>query len=228
MLIDLHVYTSPGGGPSLDTAIDNARSLGLDGIVVCDQRASSDVARRVVGGDTDGFPVFVGVELPTTQGDMLLFVPELDPFMTCEEWKELDVVGLPSFADVRDMAHRLGGAVLSTQPYDRKRNRAPGDRIFTLDGLSSLQVWSSTTEGRAVGMGYEAATRSPLPGFAGSATLSHSYPQDLWVTLFRTQPSDQRSFVEALRAGDYWPVELDAGGSSRGDDRRRAPRRGRN
>lgn len=228
MLIDLHVYTSPGGGPSLDTAIKNARALGLGGIAVCDHRASADVARRVAAEETDGFPVFVGVELPTTQGDMLLFVPELDPFMTCEEWKELDVVGLPSYADVRDLAHRHGGVVLSAQPYDRKRNRAPGDRIFTLDGLASLEVWSSTTDRRAVGMGYEAATRSPMPGFAGSATLSHSYPQDLWVTLFRTQPHDQQSFVEALRAGDYWPVELASGGSSRQGNRRNTSRRPRN
>jgi len=220
MLVDLHVYTAPSGGPSVERAVEQAAALGLDGIAVVDRHASADVARRVVGGEFGDFPVFVGVELATAAGDVLIFVPNLDPFFTREEWRELEVVGLPELSDVVEMVEREGGVVLSAQPYDRKRARSPRDRVFSLDALAGLEVWTSTSDATANTFAQEAGARASVAGFAGTANASSRGSSEPWVTLFSALPTTQAELVEALKGGDFWPVEIGSQRARSGGDRR--------
>lgn len=208
MLIDLHVYTAPSGGPSIERAVSNAREQGLDAIAVVDRAASADVARAVIDQRFGDFPVFVGVELATTAGDVLVFVPDLAPFYTREEWRELEVLGLPELSDVVEMAQRHRGVVLSTHPYDRKRDRAPRDRVFALSALSGMQVWTSTSDRSANQVALEAGARAQVGAFAGSASVSERGVRQPWVTLFAAEPQTQADLVEALEGGDFWPVEI--------------------
>lgn len=214
MLIDLHVYTAPSGGPSIERAISNARDLSLDAIAVVDRRASADVARRVVTGELGDFPVFVGVELETVAGDVLVFVPKLDPFYTREEWRELDVLGLPELSDVTELAARHGGVVLAAHPYDRNRARSPRDRVFALSALSGMEVWTATSDRASNNVALEAGASASIGAFAGSANVSEHPPRYPRVTLFAAEPQDQASFVEAVEGGDFWPVEIASQGSS--------------
>lgn len=220
MLVDLHVYTAPSGGPSAENAVANATELGLDGIAVVDRHASAEIARRVVAGEFGEFPVFVGVELATAAGDVLIFVPELDPFFTREEWRELEVVGLPELSDVVEMVERHGGIVLSAQPYDRKRARAPRDRVFSLSALAGMEVWTSTSDATANTMALESGSRAAVGAFAGSASVSARTPRSPWVTLFAATPTTQKELIEALRGGDFWPVEIADARQRSNDDRR--------
>lgn len=224
MLVDLHVYTAPSGGPSTERAVANAAEFGLDGIAVVDRHASAEVARQVMAGAFGEFPVFVGVEIATAAGDVLIFVPELDPFLTREEWRELEVVGLPELSDVVEMVERHRGVVLGAHPYDRKRARAPRDRVFSLAALSGLEVWTSTSDATANTLAHEAGARAQVGAFAGSANVSARGSRGPWVTLFADTPGNQRELVEALQGGDFWPVEI-SDTRERSDDRRpRGPR----
>lgn len=208
MLVDLHVYTSASGGPTLDRAVAEARELGLSAVAVADRHASADVARRLAAGEFGEFPVFVGVELATAAGDVLVFVPKIDPFLTREEWRELEVLGLPELSDVVDMAERHGGVVLGVHAYDRKRSRAPRDRVFSLEALAGMEVWTSTADNLANSLALEAGSRAPVGAYAGSASISSKPLRSQWATLFATEITTQEALVEALRVGNFWPVEI--------------------
>jgi len=229
MLIDLHVYTAPSGGPSVERAISNAQEQGLDAVAIVDRAASADVARAVLEERFGDFPVFVGVELATTAGDVLIFVPELDPFYTREEWRELEVLGLPELSDVVEMVQRHQGVVLGAHPYDRKRERAPRDRVFALSALSGMQVWTSTSDRAANQIALEAGSSAQVGAFAGSASVSERGVRQPWVTLFAAEPQTQVHLVEALEGGDFWPVEIAESRSRSGGrgGRSNRPTRGR-
>lgn len=229
MLVDLHVYTSASGGPTLESAVSQARELGLSAIAVADRNASADVARRVAAGEFGDFPVFVGVELATASGDVLVFVPKIDPFLTREEWRELEVLGLPELSDVVDMAERHGGVVLGVHAYDRKRARAPRDRVFSLETLAGLEVWTSTSDALANSLALEAGSRAPVGAFAGSASVSSKPLRGQWATLFAKEITSQEALIVALQGGDFWPVEISDSRLPRPshDDRNSRPRQDR-
>ena len=208
MLVDLHVYTSASGGPSLEQAVAHAQELGLSALAVADRHASAQSARRVAAGEFGEFPVFVGVELATAAGDVLVFVPELGPFLLREEWRELEVLGLPELSDVVDLAERHGGVVLGVHAYDRKRARAPRDRVFSLEALAGLEVWTSTSDALANSLALESGSRAPVGAFAGTASMSARPLRSQWATLFAKEIATQGELVTALRVGDFWPVDI--------------------
>lgn len=230
MLVDMHVYTSASGGPSLERAIADAQELGLSAVAVADRHASAAVARRVASGEFGEFPVFVGVELATASGDVLAFVPQIDPFLTREEWRELEVLGLPELSDVVEMVERQGGVVLGVHAYDRKRARAPRDRVFSLEALAGLEVWTASSDGLANTLALEAGSRAPVGAFAGSANMSSKPLRGQWATLFAQTIDSQEALVRALRTGDFWPVEISDTRAPRpsSDDRGGRPRSDRN
>lgn len=208
MLIDLHVYTAPSGGPSAERAVSTAREQGLDAIAIVDRNASAETARAVLDEKFGDFPVFVGVELATTAGDVLVFVPDLDPFYTREEWRELEVLGLPDLSDVADLVERHKGVMLSAHPYDRDRARSPRDRVFALPELAGMEVWTSTSDRVANHIALEAGARAQVGAFAGSASVSERGVPQPWVTLFAAEPETQVDLIDALEGGDFWPVEI--------------------
>lgn len=209
MLIDLHVYTDASDGPTLDRVLAQAKELGLDAICVADPRASAEVARAVAaeGIETD-VAVFVGVELPTLAGDVIVIPPALDPFLIHEEWRELDVFGVPSLEELREVVERVGAVVLGAHPYDRKRKSAPRDRIFTMDAFAGLEIWTADADREANRAAAEAVANARVPAFAGSATKRSSLPSNTWVTLLGESPTTQAELVKVLRKGNFWPAEI--------------------
>lgn len=208
MLIDLHAYTTPGGGRPLRDVVEDSRRLGLDAVVVADRHASAATAGEVLAAGEDAYPVMVAVELETSSGDVLLVVPKLDPFYTREEWRQLTSLGKPALKDVVALAEQEGGVVLLAHAYDRNRPGAPRDRVFTLDGLSGAEVATGASEPIANQMAVEALAAAHLPVFAGTATKSRPRGETTWATLFGRPVTGQADLVDALRAGEFWAVEV--------------------
>ena len=79
MLFDLHVHSQYSDCSSLtvDAIVRHARSRGLDGVCITDH--NSERARQLVpeGVLADGLRLFVGQEYETTDGDFLVFCPDL-------------------------------------------------------------------------------------------------------------------------------------------------------
>ena len=228
MLIDLHAYTNRSGGPSLDDVVANAKAVGMDAICIVDRDASGETARAVADGRFEGFPVFVGVELSTRSGDVIVIVPEIDPFLTREEWREVSVLEKPDIQGVVELANRHGGVVLLAQPYDRSRKIVPGDALFAMAGLSGVEIGSSRTDHRGTVTAIEAIGKSAYPAFAGSAGRVGG--ENFWLTLFATPFETQAELVMAIRSGEFWPVHVTSGRpvvQQRGGGRRDGGRGGR-
>jgi predicted metal-dependent phosphoesterase TrpH len=208
MLIDLHVYTAASGGRPLREAIAEAKRAGLDAICVVDRGASADTARAVLAGETDGFPVFVGVEIETRAGDVVAIVPNLDPFLSREEWKRLTALDRPTYTETQELVAAEGGVVVLSHPYDRSKTTAPRDKMFAMRGLSAVQIANDGAEFRGNKLAVEAVTAAGLPAVAGSARRGRSGGDANWYTLFARPVTSQAELVEAIKGGDFWPVEV--------------------
>jgi len=207
MLLDLHAYTQASGGAPLEAVVDKSRSLGLDGIAIVDRERSGAAAQAVVAGAFGDFPVFVGVEIGTRSGDAVLFAPNLDPFLTREEWREVNGLEMPSLAEVVALAERVEGVVLLGHPYDRNRKGAPRDRMYVLGGVAGVEIGTDNADARANRIALEAVGRSTLPGFGGTARRG-ALGAPGWLTLFASPVRTQADLVRALRGGDFWAVEV--------------------
>jgi predicted metal-dependent phosphoesterase TrpH len=222
MLIDLHAYSRPSGGLPLDELVAASRSRGIDGILVADRSASSATAALAARLSDDTFQVFVGVEIETRSGDVIVVTPALDPFLTREEWKQLSALEKPTLDDVAALAEAEGGVVLLCQPYDRNRTGAPRDRMFALKGLAGVEVGSDTVDYRTVRTTIEAVKAWTVPGFGGSARKARGRAEGQWLTLFAQPVKTQAGLVEAIKAGDFWALEVRDG--SRPPEPARPPR----
>lgn len=214
MLIDLHAYTDVTGGPTLKNLLKAAAAEGLDAVCIADPQASAAAAKAALEYEGD-VKLFVGVELPTRAGDVILIVPELDPFMTREEWRQLVALGVPALEEVVELAEANGGVVLLVHPYDRRRKLAPRDRVFALEGIAGVECANSTAELGFSVFAIESLAKGPHNVFAGSATVSSKNRGSRWATLMAGDAGDEASLIEGLKAGEFWPVELNAAESRR-------------
>lgn len=213
MLIDLHVYTTASGGRSLASVVRDAKASDLDAILVADRGASAEtVAALDDEGRIDGLPVFIGVELETRDGDVVVVTPEVAPFLSREEWREVTALDRPTLKEVRAVVEPLGGVVLLAHPYDRSRRSAPRDRLFALQGVSGAEVGNNATEAVENMVALEALSASGVPAFGGSAAKK-SGEGSSWLTLFASSIGSQAELVDALKDGNYWALETRADGA---------------
>ena len=246
MLIDLHARTKASipAVPDPEKVISAAREAGLDGVAFVDRLHSANAASLADLGKEADFPVFVGVEIPTTIGRFLCFAPEVDPFFTREEWRQLMAVELtPTYPALIKLFDGIGGAVIAAQPYVRDRGTRLGDNLVLCDGLHGVEVVTGSTSRIDRALAVEAAVRAGLPTMAGSGLTRSLSEVGRAATLFARSVVTQKDLVEALRGGDCWSVELgkreDAGRrarprqkprddrTERRDNRGRRPRRTR-
>ena len=221
MLIDLHARTkaSVPAVPDPEKVISAAQAAGLDGVAFVDRLHSAGANKLIELGKEADFPVFVGVEIPTTMGRFLCFTPEVDPFLSREEWRQLMAVEFtPTYTALSKLFEGLGGAILAAQPYAREKGMRLGDSLVLCDGLHGVEVTTANTSLIDRALAIEAAVKIGLPTTAGSELTRTSSEVGRAATLFTNRIVTQRDLVDALRGGDFWGVEL----GKRGDTARRA------
>ncbi len=222
MLLDLHASSDLSGDNAILDAIAEAKRRGIDGVCIVDREHSTATATAIAEGEYD-FPVFVGVEVGTRAGDALVFTPNLDPYLTREEWRELTALQRPELAEVTAWAEERGGAVVLSHPYERSSTAAPRDRIFAIFGISGVEIGTDVSDSTSDRVAVEAVARSNSPACGGSAQ-SGEQSGSKWLTLFAQKFSTQEELVSAIRAGDFWAVEVS---NMPFEQRRRQPRRER-
>ena len=135
MLVDMHLHEktcSPDSFISLEEIVAEARRRGLDGICITDHDSmglrayARDYARRT------GFPIFVGVEYFSLQGDITAWGIEDFP---------------PERIDAQafiDQVNRAGGFCVSCHPF-RSNNRGLEDNLRRVKGLHGVEVLNGST-----------------------------------------------------------------------------------
>jgi hypothetical protein len=217
MLVDLQVHTRfsapwstlPGGSLTHQEAIARAKAAGLDAVCFTERMRPAGVAEALAAGREAGFPVFVGVDIPTLKG-RLLFVPERadDPVFTEAAW-----AGREPLVSPEELAQQLAphGAVIAVTPYHRDPNRgAMSDRVFLIQGLHAIMAVSSTSHEdlTAEDLAAEAAQARGLPVVGGSDVSDEPEQLGKAATLLRFVAATQADLCQAIRQGDVWSAQI--------------------
>ena len=210
MLIDLHAKSSLSDDvdASPKQVLRQASNAGLDGVAFCDTESTAYAEQLVDLGDDYDLNVFVGVEIKTDTGRLLGFAPRISQFYLDEAWRRYTDYVLPTPEAVCNLFEERDGAVIAARPYDRNVDFTMGDHICQLDGLTGVEVLNSRLDQAQNNFAVEAATYMGLPTVGGSDPSDSGDVIGDYGTFFDAAPANQSEFVELLKDGDYWAVEL--------------------
>jgi predicted metal-dependent phosphoesterase TrpH len=213
MLIDLHSHTWPRSYDSLinpDDLVRAAKRAGLDAIcftehdAVWDEKALKEVSER------HNFLVLPGVEISTDDGHILSY--GIDRY----------VFGMHRSAELAQHVSAAGGAMVAAHPYrrqmpwmirdleeyERSLERASGNPAYAyVVALEELNGRGTTKENA---FSKRLAARMGMPGTAG--TDSHALADvGKCATFFERDIHDVRDLIRELKAGRFYPVDLQVG-----------------
>jgi predicted metal-dependent phosphoesterase TrpH len=199
MIIDLHVHEylfSACSHMSLEDAVAQARRIGLDGLCITDH-GSLDI-RRAPCLQTLDFPVFVGVEMTTRQGDIVAFgldsLPRRQP--TAQEFVNF-VAG-------------QGGFCFAAHPF-RSWGGGMRHHVHTIKDMHGLEVFNGANTESDNAKALQACRRLGLIPVAGSD--AHMVDDIGSYATWLPQPvRTMKELVAALKAGQGKPVIRRKGG----------------
>ncbi len=203
--IDLHVHTSPASPCSsapVDSLIEEAKRIGLDGICLTDHNYVWDRDRVEELRQRHGFLILRGNEITTNQGDILVF------------GLEKNIQGIVDLKDLRREVDEAGGFMIVAHPFrgflvvgvdqagltPEKAMARPlfryVDAVEVLNGKvteSENDFASRVTEGLG------------LPATGGSD--AHEVGEvGLYATEFYGTIESEEDLLNALKNGDFSPV----------------------
>lgn len=135
MLIDMHLHEKTCSTDSfltLEEIVTEARRRGLDGVCITDHDSmglreyAQEYARRT------GFPIFVGVEYFSLQGDITAWGIDTFPSQRLDAQIFIDQV------------NEAGGFCVSCHPF-RNNNRGLEDNLRRVHGLHGVEVLNGST-----------------------------------------------------------------------------------
>ncbi len=202
MLIDMHVHEktySSDSLMSLEEIIEQGKQLGLDAVCITDHDSNGLKEAACQISREKNFRVFVGAEILTLDGDVLVFgIDHIDRFLTGEMHAH----------ELVSIITRLGGAAISAHPY-RQNGRGMGDimgdKIRRIVNLSGIEGFNGSTPFHLNVKACQVAMEMKLPIF-GSSDAHHLEKLGKYATLFPDGIRDEKDFVEAILEGNVEPV----------------------
>ncbi len=213
MLIDLHAHTWPRSHDSVlnpDDIVVRAKAAGLDAIcftehdTVWDQKAIEELRAK------HDFLVLAGVEISTDDGHILAF--GIDRY----------VFGMHRSKELAGYVEAANGVMVAAHPYRRQmpwfsRNDEEYEASLLKASRNPAYQYVAALEelnGRGSDKENEFSRRlkdmMKLPGTGG--TDSHAISDIGRVaTYFEQEIRDERDLIAALKAGNYYPVDLRTG-----------------
>ncbi|MCL1985050.1 MAG: PHP domain-containing protein [Betaproteobacteria bacterium] len=205
MLIDLHVHEelfSACSSMSLEDVVTSAQYHGLDAVCITNHD-SLDIAGngylRAVG-----FPVFVGVEVSTRQGDMLAFGLESLPSFR------------PTAQEFIDFVASRNGFSCAAHPF-RAWGGGLGDCLDELRGLDGVEVLNGGNDDEENSQAFRACRQLGLVALGGG-DAHRERDVGRCATWFPEPVTSMRELVQALKNGRCRPVMRCSDGSYRNWD----------
>lgn len=201
MLLDMHMHiwpTSRDSHMTLEDAVDQAIKLGLDGICVTDHDSLEIREKAAEYSRKTGYPIFVGVEILTYQGDVVVFGLDEVP-------EEMLHVG-----ELLDLVEEREGAAIVAHPF-RRNNRGLGDGIKDVyERLAGVEVLNGNTP---IELNIEAdnLTRRLKVGRVGASDAHYKHEVGRYATKFSRKISSVEELITELREGKFLPATYDEG-----------------
>lgn len=197
MIIDTHVHENKYSFDSFldfNQAIELAKILGLDGI--CITNHDNNTLREEIGDSAkiNGVLVIVGAEILTFEGDILTFGLKDIP-------KEMI-----SAEELLTLVKKENGVAMAAHPF-RNNNRGIGNNMKRLSHLlSAVESFNGSTLPHHNLQTYTLAAELNLPSI-GSSDAHVLEKLGTYATKFYSTIRDHRDFIEAIKSGDFHPVQ---------------------
>lgn len=196
MILDTHMHTleySPDSFLPVAEAVARAREMGVDGLCITDHDTLG--ARGVIERwrrELD-FPLFLGVEVLTTRGDVVCFGLDEAPASASVTPEEL-----------LDRVKRCGGAAVAAHPF-RNNNRGLEGSIGTLKGLDGVECFNGSTTPEANLQAFMLA-RASGRALLGSGDAHRRGRVGLFATWFDDELRGESDLIAAIKTRRCAPI----------------------
>ena len=197
MLIDLHMHEKTCSADSalrLEDMVTTARAIGLDGICITDHDSMGLAHKAEAYARRVGFPIFVGIEYYSLQGDIVAFGLESYPQKR-----------IPA-QDFIDYVHRQGGVCFAAHPY-RSNNRGLAENLTRVRGLDGIEAFNASTSFEA---NLQALAVCESSGIQPLGVSDCHVPEKVGVyaTCLPDDVHTMPDFIWSLKKGQCYPVGL--------------------
>lgn len=195
MFIDLHMHEknySLDSFLALEEMVELAKKRGLDAICITDHDSMGLREYAAEYSKKTGFPIFVGIEFYSLQGDILAFGIERYPEERVDAQEFIDYV------------HEQGGVVISAHPFRHNRRGLEGN-LDILRGVDAIEILNGSTLADATMMAVMYARKY---GFAITGGSDCHYPDKVGVcaTYFPNEIRTMDDLVSAIRNKECQPA----------------------
>lgn len=200
MLVDLHVHEctfSKDSKMSLKEIVEDAKIKGLDGICITDH---DDLGIRETAekySEEVNFPIFVGVEYLTTQGDILAFGLEKLPERHLNAQEFIDYV------------KSYDGVCFSAHPF-RNNNRGLEENLNLVKGLDGIEALNGSTTLEANRKALEYCRMLDIQPI-GASDSHHLGALGKYATKLPKWANNLQEFIDVIRLGKCKPAILENG-----------------
>lgn len=200
MFIDVHMHEMTYSKDSflkLDEIVSIAKEKGLGAVCITDHDSMGFKELAAEYTKKTGFPVFVGIEFYSLQGDIVAFGIDEYPKERIEAQEFIDMV------------KAQGGVCFAAHPF-RNNRRGLEEHLLKVQGLDGLEVLNGSTSEEACRKAAEYAGKLGL--FTLGASDCH-VPEKVGVcaTYFPEEIQTLDEFLAAFRKGNMKPAYFENG-----------------
>ncbi len=197
MKIDLHTHSRTGSGcghQSVEEIVLGAISSGLDAVCLTDHNNLSGAAEAGEAVRFYGFPVFMGMEVTTLEGDIIAFGPLPEDGFGRVTYSELRrIIDLQAFALIPAHPYRAGGPFREMPEIVR---RYPED-------FAALEVCSFNMTPEDSERTLQLAEEVGRPVVANSDSHAPDRPPGSNYNILGREVKSVEQLVRVLNAGDF-------------------------
>lgn len=197
MFIDLHVHEMRNSLDSflaLEEIVELAKKRNLDAVCITDHDSMGLKEFAAEYSKKTGFPIFVGIEYYSLQGDILAF-------------------GIDSYPEERisaqefiDQVHAQGGVAVSAHPF-RHNRRGLEEHIDVLKGLDAIEILNGSTLPDATMKAVEYGKKWNL-AVTGGSDCHIPEKVGVYATYFPKEIRTVEELVEAIKNHECEPAFL--------------------
>lgn len=195
MLIDMHMHEMRYSGDSflkLEQMVELARQRGLDGICITDHDSMGLKSFAQEYAERTGFPIFVGIEYFSLQGDIVAF--------GIEDFPKERIPAQEFISHVQSQ----GGMCFCAHPF-RNNNRGLEEKLHDMRGLDGVEVLNGSTLFEA---NKKAAEHAKELGLAMLGSSDCHVPEKLgiYATYFQRELSSVEELIQAVKNHECMPA----------------------
>ena len=195
MLVDLHIHESKyslDSHVSLEKIIEEAKRKGLDGIAITDHDDMQIKEEAETLSKNLNYPIFVGVEYLTLEGDIVAFgfdkVPE----------------GRISAQEFINLVNEAGGVCISAHPF-RNNNRGLENNLNTIRGLAGIEGFNGNTDKLSNLKAFETAKKLGIQA-VGSSDAHHQHAVGRFATKLPFTVTNVAELIRAIKTNECVPM----------------------